>query len=372
MSLSFGKNIRVQIFGQSHAAGIGAVIDGLPAGEAVDAEELAAFLARRAPGKNRMSTQRKESDAPEFVSGLLEGRTCGAPVAALIRNQDTRSQDYRAIADLPRPSHADFPADVRYRGWQDVRGGGAFSARLTAPLCVAGGIALQILKRRGVTVAAHVLSIGSVNDRPFNPLGESEEALAARLTRTPATLSAEAAAAMAAEIEAARKSADSVGGVVECMITGLTVGLGGPLFEGLDGRLAFAVFGIPGVKGVEFGEGFHASRLHGSENNDPYRMEGDRIVPASNRAGGIAGGMTTGAPVIFRAAFKPTPSIGRDQETVSLSKKENAVLRIVGRHDPCITVRAVPVVEAAAALTALDALLDAPAVFPDTPRKEAI
>lgn len=365
----FGNNLRVAVFGQSHAAAIGVTIDGLPAGEAIDTEALNAFMARRAPGQNRMTTQRKESDKPEILCGFIDGHTCGAPLTAIIRNTDTRSKDYAAIADLPRPSHADWPADVKYGGWQDVRGGGAFSARLTAPLCIAGGIAMQILARRGIHVAAHIRSIGAAEDRPFNPLGETQDVLDARLTRTPVALSDEAAAAMQAEVEAARKSADSIGGTVECMITGLPVGLGGPLFEGLDGRIAQAVFGIPAVKGIEFGAGFEASRLRGSQNNDPYGMVDGKVTPLTNRAGGIAGGITTGRPVLFRVALKPTPSIGRNQQTVSLKGKCDAELRVTGRHDPCVVVRAVPIVEAVAAIAALDALLDAPARLSDVPRR---
>lgn len=363
----FGKNFTVSIFGQSHAAAIGVTMEGVPAGERIDQAALAAFLARRAPGQNKMTTQRKEADSPEFLCGLLHDVTCGAPLTAVIRNTDTRSKDYAAVADLPRPSHADWPAHVKYRGWQDVRGGGAFSARLTAPLCIAGGIALQILARRGIHVAAHLQSVGAAEDRPFNPMGESAETLASRLSRPLAVLSDEAAERMADEIERARKAADSIGGTVECMITGLPVGLGGPLFDGIDGRLAQAAFGIPGVKGVEFGAGFEAARSLGSENNDPYRMKDGKVAAATNRAGGVAGGMTTGMPLIFRIALKPTPSIGREQQTVSLSSETDAVLRVVGRHDPCIAVRAVPILEAAAAITVLDALLDAPALFADTP-----
>ena len=365
----FGNNLRVAVFGQSHAAAIGVTIDGLPAGEAIDTEALDAFMARRAPGQNRMTTQRKEPDKPEILCGFIDGHTCGAPFTAIIRNTDTRSKDYAAIADLPRPSHADWPADVKYGGWQDVRGGGAFSARLTAPLCIAGGIAMQILARRGIHVAAHIRSIGAAEDRPFNPLGETQDVLDARLTRTPVALSDEAAAAMQAEVEAARKSADSIGGTVECMITGLPVGLGGPLFEGLDGRIAQAVFGIPAVKGIEFGAGFEASRLRGSQNNDPYGMVDGKVTPLTNRAGGIAGGITTGRPILFRVALKPTPSIGRNQQTVSLKGKCDAELRVTGRHDPCVVVRAVPIVEAVAAIAALDALLDAPARLSDVPRR---
>lgn len=359
----WGKNLSMSVFGQSHAAAIGVTIDGLPAGEAIDIDTLQAFMDRRAPGQNKMTTQRKEPDAPEILCGVIDGVTCGAPLTAVIRNTDTRSKDYKAIADKPRPSHADWPAHVKYAGFQDVRGGGAFSARLTAPVCIAGGIALQILARRGIHVAAHILSIGAAQDRPFNPMGEDASILADRLTRPLAVLSNEVADAFANEIEAARKSADSIGGVIECMVTGLPVGLGGPLFDGIDGRLAQAVFGIPGIKGVAFGEGFNAAKLRGSQNNDPWGLVDDEVVPLTNHAGGVAGGMTTGAPLIFSCALKPTPSIGQSQQTISIATREATDLKVVGRHDPCIVVRAVPIVEAVAAITILDALLDAPAVL---------
>ncbi len=365
MNTTFGENLRTTVFGQSHSDAIGCTIEGLPAGEAIDLEALAAFMARRAPG-GRLSTQRREPDAPEILCGLVNGVTCGAPLAAVIRNTNQRSQDYRAIADLPRPSHGDLPAQVRWQGHQDVRGGGNFSGRLTAPMTIAGGIALQILARRGVRVAAHLLSVGEVQDRPMNPMGESEEALAARLSGELTALVPAAGEAMAIEIERARKAGDSVGAVIECMIEGLPCGLGGPLFEGFDSKLAFGLFGIPGVKGVEFGRGFEAARIRGSENNDPWEACGEApgARPLTNNAGGVAGGITTATPVVFRVAMKPTPSIALAQKTVSLSRGENAGLGVRGRHDPCIGVRAVPVVEAVAALAALDLILAPPAILP--------
>ncbi len=366
MNTTYGRNLRTTVFGQSHSAAIGCTIEGLPAGEAVDLERLAAFMARRAPG-GRLATQRKEPDAPEILCGLLEGVTCGAPLAAVIRNTNQRSQDYKAIADLPRPSHADLPAQVRYQGHQDVRGGGAFSGRLTAPLTLAGGIALQILERRGIRIAAHVLSVGEAEDRPMNPMGESAAELEKRLTRELPVLTDEAAEAMAQTIALARKAGDSVGATIECIVEGLPCGLGGPLFEGVDGRIAFGLFGIPGVKGVDFGAGFAAARMKGSENNDPWEvsMEAPGARPLTNNAGGIAGGITTGAPLLFRIAMKPTPSIALAQKTISLEKGADADLGVRGRHDPCIALRAVPVVEATAALAVLDVLLEPPAVMPE-------
>lgn len=373
MNTTFGENLRTTVFGQSHADAIGCTIEGLPAGESISVDALQAFMARRAPG-GRLATQRKEPDTPEILCGMVEGVTCGAPLAAIIRNTNQRSQDYKAIADLPRPSHADLPAEVKYQGHQDVRGGGAFSGRLTAPITLAGGIALQILERRGIRISAHLLSVGTAEDRPMNPMGENPEDLQKRLSRGLPVLTDEGKVRMTEAILAARKAGDSIGAVIECMIEGLPCGLGGPLFEGFDGKLAFGLFGIPGVKGVEFGRGFEASRMKGSENNDPWEISPDApgAKPRTNNAGGIAGGITTAAPVVFRIAMKPTPSIALAQETISISRRENSELGVRGRHDPCIGVRAVPVAEAVAALAVLDSLLAAPAVLPQTLERPSI
>ena len=364
MSSEFGKNIRVSIFGQSHAPAIGVCVDGLPAGERVDLEELDRFLSRRAPGHSGLSTPRKEADLPRILCGLAEGVTCGAPLAAVIENTNTRSGDYDNLKDVPRPGHADYTAQVRYGGFQDAAGGGHFSGRLTAPLCIAGGVALQILARRGIRVDAHIQSIAGVEDRPFCPMGEQGEVLDGLKTAALPVLDQAAGAEMEGKILEAKGRGDSVGGVVECMVSGLPAGLGGPLFGGMESRLAAAVFGIPAVKGVEFGTGFRAAAMLGSEHNDPFVVEGGQVRTASNHAGGILGGITTGMPLVFRAAFKPTPSIAQEQDSVSLSRMEPAKLHVKGRHDPCVVPRAVPVVEAAAALTVLDALLDAPARLP--------
>ena len=366
MSSELGNNIKVSVFGQSHAPAIGVTVDGLPAGEAVDLDRLQAFLDRRAPGRGDLSTARREEDRPRILCGLLDGRTCGAPLAAVIENGDTRSGDYDRLRDVPRPGHADYPAQVRCRGFQDVRGGGHFSGRLTAPLCVAGGVCLQILERRGVRIAAHIRSVGEAEDRPFRELGEDPGTLDALAQAPFPVLEERAGEEMRRLIQEAREAGDSVGGTVECIVQGLPAGLGSGMFGGADSRLAAALFGIPAVKGVEFGAGFGAARLRGSENNDPYRMEGGRVTASSNRAGGVLGGITTGLPLVFRAAFKPTPSIARAQDSVSLSRRENETLAVRGRHDPCIVPRAVPVVEAAAAILALDLLMDPPAVLPET------
>lgn len=321
MSSSFGQNLRFSIFGESHSAAIGVNIEGLPAGCKVDLEELQAFLERRAPGRDETSTSRKEPDQPEFLSGLKNGFTTGSPIAAIIRNTNTRSQDYGNLAILPRPGHADYPAEVKFGGFQDRAGGGHFSGRLTAPLCIVGGIAIQLLKRLGITISAK------------------------------ANVDKET-------ILKAKAEGDSVGGLIECEVVGCPAGLGNPMFLGMENRIAQVVFGIPAVKGLEFGAGFKVASMKGSENNDPYRMVDGKVTPITNNAGGILGGITTGAPIVFRVAIKPTPSIFKDQASVDLTKMEDATLSIKGRHDPCIALRAVPVVEAAAAVAILDAYLE--------------
>ena len=357
MSSEFGKLLRVSVFGQSHGKAIGVNIDGLPAGEAIDMEALYTFLSRRRPGRDAMSTARKEKDLPVFLSGVENGVTCGAPLCAIIENSDQHSSDYKDLADLPRPSHADYTAAVKWGGHADMRGGGHFSGRLTAPLCIAGGIAKQILARRGIFVGAHLASVGGEEDAAF-PLYPTAELFDAVAAKAFPVLDDAAGERMQAEILRAKEELDSVGGVIECAAVGLPAGLGDPMFDGVENRLAAALFGIPAVKGVEFGLGFGSVRLRGSENNDPFTTENGRILTVSNRSGGILGGITTGMPVTMRVAIKPTPSIGRPQQTVSLSAEAPAELVIRGRHDPCIAHRAVPVVEAVAAVVLLDLLLE--------------
>lgn len=346
---SYGENLRITIFGQSHSPAIGVTVEGIPAGERIDTAELARFLARRAPGRNEWSTPRREADAPEFLSGLKDSVTCGAPLAAIIRNADTRSQDYAALADTPRPGHADYTAQVKYGGAQDSAGGGHFSGRLTAPLCIAGGICIQLLAREGITVISRIAAIADVED---------EGALCASTAEKPfPTVSDERGEAMRAAIAAAKADGDSVGGVIECAVLGLPAGLGGPLFDGLEGRISAAVFGIPAVKGIEFGAGFAAAKMRGSENNDCFETSSGRVVTKSNNCGGILGGISDGMPLVFRAAVKPTPSIAAEQLTLNMKTMEETALHVPGRHDPCVVPRAVPCVEAAAAIAVYDALL---------------
>ena len=347
MSSVYTGNLTVSIFGQSHAPAIGVTIDGLPAGFPINLDELQFFLSRRAPGQNAWSTPRREVDAPEVLCGLKNGKTCGAPLTAIIRNTNTRSGDYENLKDVPRPGHADYTAQVKFGGAQDASGGGHFSGRLTAPMCIAGGICMQLLEHEGVRIRARILSIGTVTDSaPFD----------APVAGNPfPAVSDGAATTMQEEIAQAKADGDSVGGVIECVIDGLPAAIGEPMFGGLENLIARTVFAIPAVKGVEFGAGFAAARLRGSENNDPFRVQNGHIVTETNNCGGILGGISTGMPVVFRAAFKPTPSISRTQASVSLSRMENETLVIHGRHDPCIVPRAVPCVEAAAAIAVLDA-----------------
>lgn len=358
MSSEFGSVLRVGVFGQSHGRAVGVTMQGLPAGEAIDMAELEAFLERRRPGKNALSTARVEPDKPVFLSGLLEGKTCGSPLCAMIENLDARSRDYDELLDKPRPGHADYTAFVKWGGAADLRGGGHFSGRLTAPLCIAGGIAKQILARRNIFVGAHLFAVAGIPDEPF-PAEPSGELFRAVAEKPYPVLDDEKGRQMQAAVLAASKDGDSVGGVIECAAIGLPAGLGEPMFDGLENRLSAALFGIPAVKGVEFGAGFSAALLRGSEHNDPFRVAEDgRIVAETNHAGGILGGITTGQPVLLRVAVKPTPSIAKPQRTVSLSRMENAELSVRGRHDPCVAHRAVPVVEAVTAVVLLDLILE--------------
>lgn len=327
MASVFGNNIKLSIFGQSHSDAIGISFDGLPCGFKIDMQKLQIFLDRRAPGRNTLTSKRSENDKPEFVSGLFDGKTCGAPIAALIYNEDVKSEDYDDIKDSPRPSHADFTAQCKFRAYQDYRGGGHFSGRLTAALCVAGGIAIQMLERNGITVKAALETVYG------NSSGIDE-------------LIAEAIA-----------EGDSLGGNIVCSIEGLPCGVGEPMFDGLENRISQAVFAIPAVKGIEFGDGFHLSELRGSEARDEYIMSDGKIEITGNHNGGILGGISTGETVNFRICIKPTPSISIPSKSVSFSKGENVELKISGRHDPCIAVRAVPCIEAAAAIAVLDLMI---------------
>lgn len=349
MSSSYGENIKLTIFGQSHSESIGMTLDGVDPGEMVDMEELNRFLKRRAPGRNDYSTPRKEEDSPRFVSGLVNDVTCGAPICALIDNTNTRSADYSQLKIIPRPGHADYTAEVKYKGFQDYAGGGHFSGRLTAPLCIAGGIVLQILNRRGITIRARIKSIGNIVDDSAFDFTVSNKSFP--------VVNDDASKEMQSYILNKKAEGDSVGGVIECIVSGLPAGVGDPMFLGLENRIASIVFGIPAVKGIEFGAGFDSTRMCGSENNDEFHIENGRIVTDTNNCGGILGGISNGMDIVFRVAVKPTPSIAKSQKSIKLDSLTETELKITGRHDPCIVPRAVPCVEAAAALAIYDAIL---------------
>ncbi len=353
MSSTYGENLKLSIFGQSHGPAIGMTLDGIPAGLPVDQDALQEFLNRRAPGQNDWSTPRKEEDRPEFLGGLLDGYTCGAPIAAVIYNKNTRSGDYNNLKDCPRPGHADYTAQVKYGGFQDTAGGGHFSGRLTAPLCIAGGLCKQWLEEMGIQIGAHIVQMGPVTVKGFDPVEPQPD----RIGTLFPTLTGEAAEEMQEVIRKARLDGDSIGGRIECAITGLPAGIGEPMFGGVESRIAQIVYGIPAVKSLEFGIGSQAAYRYGSRNNDEFTMEDGSVKTVTNHCGGILGGITSGMPVLFTVAIKPTPSISQAQQTVNLKTGEITTIEVKGRHDPCIVPRAVPVVEAAAAIAIYDLIL---------------
>lgn len=346
MSSEIGKNITLSVFGESHGPAIGAVINGLPAGEDINMEKILFQMSRRAPGKDKTSTPRKESDIPEILSGVKNGKTTGAPLAAVIKNTNTRSSDYSNLVDTPRPSHADYPALVKYGGFSDLNGSGHFSGRLTAPVVFAGSVCRQLLERRGISVGGHILRIGNISDIPFDSVNVDSRQLDALSHKSFAVIN-DIESDMRNEIESARMDSDSVGGIIEVAASGLPVGIGEPMFDTVEGVLAKILFGIPAVKGVEFGAGFSLGSMRGSQANDPYTVDNGKISNTSNNNGGIIGGISNGMPLIIRVAVKPTPSIHKEQQTVSIKDKKVSSLVIEGRHDPCIVPRALPVIESA-------------------------
>lgn len=357
MSSVIGDKIKLSIFGESHGEAIGCVIDGLPAGIKIDMNAVYKDMQRRAPGKDKTATPRLEKDIPHILSGMLDNVTTGAPLAMVIENTNTKSGDYSNLMTVPRPGHSDYPAYVKYGGNNDIRGGGHFSGRLTAPLVFAGSVAKQILSQRGVAIGAHIKQIGSVCDA-VSDLNKTDKSLLDTLSSSTFSLIDETKEqAMRDEIEKARLSLDSVGGIIECFAVGLPVGLGGNMFDTVEGKLASILFGVPAVKGVEFGLGFGFADKRASEVNDQYEIKNGRVATLSNNNGGVLGGMTDGAPLSVSVAIKPTPSIAKKQKSVNLLTMENAELEIHGRHDPCIVVRAVPVIECAVALGLLDLMM---------------
>ncbi|MCR5522457.1 MAG: chorismate synthase [Clostridia bacterium] len=349
MSSSYGENIRLTVFGQSHSPAIGMTLEGIPAGEKINLDALLRFLERRAPGRAAWSTSRKEADIPEFLSGLNDDCvTCGTPITAIIRNTDVRSQDYDNIKNIPRPGHADYTAQIKYSGYQDAAGGGHFSGRLTAPLCIAGGICKDLLEKKGISVISRIFSIGNVMDN-----GTLESSTGGKPFPVVDDKQGEGMQELIAEV---KEKGDSVGGIIECAVTGIPAGIGDPVFDGMENRISKAVFGIPAVKGIEFGAGFGVAAMFGSENNDEFYFSDGVVKTRTNNCGGILGGITNGMPLTFRVAVKPTPSIAIKQNSVDLSDGRDTEIVIKGRHDPCIVPRAVPCVEAAAALAVYDAL----------------
>ncbi len=355
MSSEIGKRIKLSVFGESHGDMIGCTLHDLPAGEAIDLEEVYAQMARRAPGNDPTATARKEKDRPQIVSGFYGGVTTGSPLTAVIVNENTRSTDYANQVSVPRPGHADFTGMVRYNGANDIRGGGHFSGRLTAPLVFAGAVCRQILKRRGITIGAHILQIGQARDEAFDPLNVRASLLEELMQKSFALIDDSREAAMREQVGAAKASADSVGGVIELAVTGLPVGLGSPMFGGVENVLSPLIFGVPAVKGLEFGDGFALAAMRGSKANDSLHYNEDgKLGLMSNHNGGILGGITDGAPLILRAVIKPTPSIGQVQASIDVQNEKNTTTVICGRHDPCIVPRAVPVLEAVTAIGLLD------------------
>ena len=354
----FGEHFRLSIFGESHGPAIGIVIDGIPAGTPIDEAAIARDMARRAPGNDPTATARKEADQVKIVSGLFEGRATGTPLCGMIENTNTRSGDYAQLRTRMRPGHADYAGFVKYGGYNDPRGGGHFSARLTAPLVFAGSIARQLLAAKGVEIAAHIASIGDVADTPFDPVNVDADTLRALRERRFTLLDPEKEAPMREAVAAARMDCDSVGGTVECAAVGVPAGIGSPFFGSVESVTSQLLFSVPAVKAVEFGDGMALPRMHGSQSNDAMTMEGGRVRALTNHNGGVTGGITNGMPIILRCALKPTPSIAREQRTVNLETGEDVTLSITGRHDPCVVPRAVVVIESALAIALCDLMMD--------------
>ncbi len=356
MSSTYGDKIKISVFGESHGNGIGVVIDGLPAGEKIDMDKVLVQMSRRAPGNDKTATPRKEKDLPKILSGMLGDTLTGAPLCAVIENTNTRSADYNNLLAVPRPGHSDYTAFVKYKASNDIRGGGHFSGRITAPIVFAGAVIRQLLEKKGIKIAAHISSIGGVEDTPFNPLKLDDE-LDQKLNNARfAVIDDSVEQKMRDVVEDARMNLDSVGGTIECIVDGIDAGFGGPMFDGVEGVIAKAVFGVPAVKGIEFGKGFELANMRGSQSNDPFRYKDGKVVTETNNCGGILGGITDGMPILFKAVVKPTSSIAQKQKSVDLQKKENADLEVHGRHDPCIVPRAVPVIEAVTAIAIINLL----------------
>ena len=357
MSGMWGNKLKVSIFGESHGVGIGITIDGLPSGFEINMNEILKEMARRAPGKSKLSTARRETDSPEILSGYFEGKTTGTPLCAIIRNGDQHSKDYGKLKDLMRPGHADYPGNIRYNGFNDYRGGGHFSGRITAPLVFAGAICKQILESHGIFIGSHVKSIGEVEDKSFSEVELTKELLDNLKTKELPLLFSDKEALMRETVLKAKTDLDSVGGTIECTVLGMNPGIGNPFFDSVESTLAHLMFSVPAVKGIEFGKGFEMTKLRGSDCNDEYYYDGDKVKTYTNNNGGITGGITNGMPILFKVGIKPTASIAKKQRTINIDEKKDAELEIHGRHDPCIVQRAVPVIEAVTAIGILDLIL---------------
>ena len=361
MSSTWNNKITFSIFGESHGQAIGVCMDNVPAGESIDINEVYEFMARRAPKSNGLTTSRKEKDMPQIMSGFYNGKTTGTPLCAIIANNDHHSQDYSNLSKLARPGHADYTGALRYRGFNDVRGGGHFSGRLTAPLCFAGAVAQQILRKRGIYIGAHIAEIPGIKDKGFDVINTSKDDIRELWKKDFPVIIDVQGNEMKKQIEDAKAQGDSVGGIIEAIAINVPAGIGSPIFDGLENSIAQLIFGIPAVKGLEFGAGFESARLTGSQNNDEFYVnDKGYVVTRTNHHGGILGGISSGMPITLRVAVKPTPSIAKPQETVDYSAMKNETLEIKGRHDPCIVPRAVPAVEAALNIALLNHMLDYP------------
>lgn len=356
MGANWGRNIRLSIFGESHGSAIGINIDGLPAGVEIDLDKIEKHMERRAPGRSAFSTQRKEKDGVEILSGIYEGKTTGAPICGIIKNEDKKSKDYSKLKEVMRPGHSDYPAYIKYHGYNDVRGGGHFSGRITAPIVFAGSIAREILAKKNIYIGAQIKSIKDIEVEDIAEL--TTEVFEEISKKEMAILDDKKIIEIKERIEVARMNQDSLGGVIECYAIGVPAGIGEPFFDSLESTIAHLAFSIPAVKGIEFGKGFSMTEMLGSEANDEYYLDNHIVKTTNNNNGGILGGISNGMPISFKVAIKPTPSISKKQNTINVKKMENCDLVIEGRHDPCIVPRAVVVIESILALALLERLYD--------------
>lgn len=358
MSGISGKNIELSIFGESHGKGIGIIINGLPPGIKLDFDYINNEMQRRAPGQNRLSTTRKERDNFEIISGFFNNKTTGTPLCCIIWNEDTQSKDYHSIKNIMRPGHADFSGYMKYHGYNDYRGGGHFSGRLTAPLVFAGAIAKWILQKQHIYIGSHIKSIGHIKEHNFDWVNIDDKHLELLNTKKFPVLDIEVGKKMEEFILSVKKEGDSIGGIVETAITNISPGIGEPFFHSVEGMISKYLFSIPSIKGVEFGAGFNITEMKGSEANDTYYIDNNKVKTTSNNNGGLLGGITNGMPVVFKTAIKPTSSIEKIQKTIDIASKEEINLSVKGRHDPCIVPRVIPVIESVACLCILDLICE--------------